>query len=305
MFRPLTTAEQWRILQAVVDCGGYAKAAAALNRSQSALNHAVSKLQQQLGVQLLEVQGRKAVLTPSGKILLHRSRELTRGLEQLEQLATNLEQGWEHEILISRESIYPSELLFAALSHFYPESRGTRVTVIDNIISGSREAIEQRQVDLAITGLVPKGYMGMPLTTVRLILVCHPSHPLAREDAIDSHRLSQELQIVIRDTGSAAGDVDQDVGWLKSKERWTVSHFSDAIGILKQGVGFCWVPEHMVSDALKHRELVKLDTKMGGNLIPLSLVIPAPDSLGPAANRFAEILTQTAPLSDKTAPYRD
>lgn len=53
MFRPKSTFEQWRIFQAVVDCGGYAQAAEALNKSQSSLNHAVAKLQQSLGVALL------------------------------------------------------------------------------------------------------------------------------------------------------------------------------------------------------------------------------------------------------------
>ncbi|MGL5500833.1 MAG: helix-turn-helix domain-containing protein, partial [Plesiomonas shigelloides] len=58
--RPKTTLEQWRMFQAVVDCGGYAQAADKLNKSQSSLNHAVTKLQDMLGVQLLEVRGRKA-----------------------------------------------------------------------------------------------------------------------------------------------------------------------------------------------------------------------------------------------------
>ena len=42
MFRPKSTFEQWRIFQAVVDCGGYAQAAEALNKSQSSLNHAAA-----------------------------------------------------------------------------------------------------------------------------------------------------------------------------------------------------------------------------------------------------------------------
>lgn len=67
MTRAKSTLEQWRILQAVVDFGGYAQAAEKLNKSQSSLNHAVAKLQHQLGIELLEVKGRKAYLTPQGK----------------------------------------------------------------------------------------------------------------------------------------------------------------------------------------------------------------------------------------------
>ena len=73
MYRPKTTLEQWRILQAVVDHGGYAKAADYLNKSQSSLNHAVTKLQNLLDVQLLEVKGRKAFLTPAGELCDGRS----------------------------------------------------------------------------------------------------------------------------------------------------------------------------------------------------------------------------------------
>ncbi|USD35806.1 LysR substrate-binding domain-containing protein [Ferrimonas sp. SCSIO 43195] len=297
MYRPHSTLEQWRILQAVVDYGGYAHAAAALNKSQSSLNHAVAKLQQQLGVQLLRVKGRKAELTDEGKVLLRRSRQLTQQIEQLEQLANNMEQGWEHELIISRESIYPSQYLFDALSRFYPESRGTRVTVIDNIISGSSDAISSRSADLVITGHVPPGHLGTPLAMIKMILCCHPNHPLTREQEVDSGRLERELQIVIRDTGTAARDSDKDVGWLKAKERWTVSHFFDAIDILKQGVGFCWIPDHMVAEALTNGDLVSLHSSVEKHLIPLTLVIPNPDNLGPAGKRFAEILQQCSPLT--------
>ena len=95
MYRPKTTLEQWRILQAVVDHGGYAKAADYLNKSQSSLNHAVAKLQNLLDVQLLEVKGRKAFLTPAGEVMLRRSRNLTDNVEALEALAVNINQAWE------------------------------------------------------------------------------------------------------------------------------------------------------------------------------------------------------------------
>ena len=68
-----TTLEQWRMLQAVVDHGGFAQAAAAIHKSQSTINHAVHKLQDQLGVPVLEVVGRKAQLTEAGALLLRRA----------------------------------------------------------------------------------------------------------------------------------------------------------------------------------------------------------------------------------------
>lgn len=61
---PKTTLEQWAVLAAIVDHGGFAQAAAALNKSQSAVSYAVSRLQEALGVPLLAVEGRKAVCSP-------------------------------------------------------------------------------------------------------------------------------------------------------------------------------------------------------------------------------------------------
>jgi DNA-binding transcriptional LysR family regulator len=71
-----TTLEQWRMLQAVVAHGGFAQAAHVIHKSQSTINHAVHKLQDQLGLQLLEVVGRKAQLTEAGELMLRRAGQL-------------------------------------------------------------------------------------------------------------------------------------------------------------------------------------------------------------------------------------
>merc|ERR1712000_10561 len=63
------------MFKAVVEYGGYAQAADAIHKSQSTISYGVHKLQEQLGVQLLEVEGRKAVLTDHGKILLQGSKQ--------------------------------------------------------------------------------------------------------------------------------------------------------------------------------------------------------------------------------------
>ena len=44
--------DQWQALQAVVEAGGYAQAAARLHKSQSAITYAVQKIETQLKVKL-------------------------------------------------------------------------------------------------------------------------------------------------------------------------------------------------------------------------------------------------------------
>ena len=67
------TLEQWRALLAVIDAGGYAKAAEQLNKSQSAISYAIAQLESALGVKVFNLQGRKAVATPSGELLYRRA----------------------------------------------------------------------------------------------------------------------------------------------------------------------------------------------------------------------------------------
>ncbi|WP_338588757.1 LysR family transcriptional regulator [Shewanella khirikhana] len=299
MHRAKSTLEQWRILQAVVDHGGYAQAAAALNKSQSSLNHAVAKLQHQLGVELLEIRGRKAYLTNRGEVLLRRSRYITQSVMELEQLASNLEKGWEPEITIAREIIYPMDKLIAAINRFLPNCRGTRVTVIDSVLAGTHELVHDKKVDIALCGgNPPKGFLAQPLCTADLVLVCHPSNPLAAEPKNhDDKSLAQHLQIVIRDTAYKSAT---DIGWLKAEQRWTVSNFHEAKAILASGSGFCWLPKEMVEKELRHGELVRLFL-IGSECrrVPINLIIPSRDDQGPAGRALEELILAQHGISDR------
>ncbi|QIR14749.1 LysR family transcriptional regulator [Shewanella aestuarii] len=291
MNRAKSTLEQWRILQAVVDYGGYAQAAEKLNKSQSSLNHAVAKLQHQLGIQVLEVKGRKAFLTEQGEVLLRRSRHLTQSVDELEQLATNLGQGWEPSITIAKEIVYPTDKLVDALQSFIQRGRGTRVTIIDSVISGTHDLINQKMVNIAICAMPPKGYLAQPLCECDFDLVCHPNHPLAQFDLIeDDKQLAQHLQIVIRDTGSNAIN---DTGWLKAEQRITVSNFHEAKVILSREMGFCWIPSFLVKAELERGQLHRLN--LHGNLqrrITLNLVIPNRDNQGPASKLLESLILE-------------
>src|SRR5258707_1702174 len=102
------TLEQWKALISVVDSGGYEKAAEALNKSQSSVTYAVQKLQSVLGVKAFEVQGRKAVLTPTGQLLYRRAHALLADAGGLENAAGKLSAGWEAEIRVVMESVFPT-----------------------------------------------------------------------------------------------------------------------------------------------------------------------------------------------------
>src|SRR2546422_2898804 len=107
MPEPRIPLDQWRALVAVVEKGGYAKAAAALHKSQSSVTYGVQQLESQLGVKAFKIAGRRAELTPTGELLYRRARYLLDEAAALEQSAQRLSAGWEAEV---RSEEHTSEL---------------------------------------------------------------------------------------------------------------------------------------------------------------------------------------------------
>jgi DNA-binding transcriptional LysR family regulator len=105
MSQPRISLEQWRSLLTVVDAGGYAQAAAAMHKSQSAVTYAVQKVEALLGVKVFAIVGRKAQLTPAGEVLYRRAKALLDEAGALEGAAASLGAGWESELRLAAESV--------------------------------------------------------------------------------------------------------------------------------------------------------------------------------------------------------
>jgi DNA-binding transcriptional LysR family regulator len=193
--------DQWQALLAVVDEGGYGRAAKALHKSQSAVTYAVQKIESLLNVKAFEIQGRKARLTPTGQLLYRRARTLVDEAGALERAARTLSAGWEAEIRLAVEIIFPTWLLLDCLGRFGAESPHTHVELIESVIGGTPEALLQGQADIAISPRVPEGFFGDPLMRARFIAAAHPDHPLHRGRAYYSD-LRPHRHLVVRDSGT-------------------------------------------------------------------------------------------------------
>lgn len=84
------TTRQWAVLHAVVCSGSYASAAALLHISQPAVSYTISKMEEQIGIPLLKIEGRKARLTEQGMKLLRRSETLLHEAVELESFIREL-----------------------------------------------------------------------------------------------------------------------------------------------------------------------------------------------------------------------
>lgn len=292
MKTPRVTLDQWRTLQAVIDHGGYAQAAEALHRSQSSVSYTLARMQEQLGVPLLHIEGRKAVLTEAGTTLLQRSRNLVTQANQLEELAEQMEQGWEAEVRLVVDAAYPTTRLTHALSAFQPFSHGCRVQLHEETLSGVEDALREDRADLAISSLNIPGYLGDDLRSSSFHAVAHHDHPLHQLGrSITAQDLISQLQVVIRDSGKHS---PKDVGWLGAAQRWTVTSLATAATLVRQGLGFAWLPQQLITDDLASGLLKILPLENGSHReVRFSLYPNRNRPLGPAARILADLLRQS------------
>lgn len=286
---PHISLEQWRALLAVVDAGGYAQAAEALHKSQSAITYAVQKIESQLSIKIFELQGRRAVLTEPGKVLHRRARTLVEEALMLEHSATAMAQDWTPEIRLAVDTVYPTWLLLECMGEFATERPETRLELFETVLGGTEEALTNGSVDIGITGIVPGGFYGDSLMRVRFVAVASPNHPLhqlGRE--LDYRDLRRHRQVVLRDSSSQR---TRSGGWLGAEQRWTVSHKATSIRALTTGLGFAWFPEHNIREELVSGALKPLPLKEGAErFADLYLIIARRDYADRDTRRLAEII---------------
>jgi len=301
MKAPRVTLDQWRTLQAVIDHGGFAQAAEMLHRSQSSVSYTVARMQEQLGVPLLRIDGRKAVLTEAGEVLLRRSRQLVHQAGQLEELAHHMEQGWEAEVRLVVDAAYPNAKLIRALTAFMPQSRGCRVRLREEVLSGVEDVLKDGTADLAISGLDITGYLGQELSSVEFIAVAHPDHALHQlQRKLSVQDLQSQMQVVVRDSGQRQ---PRDSGWLGAEQRWTVGSLATSVGFVSSGMGFAWLPRHMIGRELAEGSLKPLPLIQGSIRRPQFYLYTHPDrSLGPATRILIDLIRTYDAQAQSSSP---
>lgn len=291
---PHITLEQWRCLVAVVEAGGYAQAAEKLHKSQSSVTYAVQKLERLLDIKAFQMDGRRAILTPAGDMLYRRARQLLEDSANLERAAGKVSAGWESEINIAVEALYPTWLLLESFDRFGKESPHTRINLYETIFQGGPELLLSGQVELAILPEVPAGSNGKALPhTSRIVPVAHADHPLhhlGRPPTLNDLRKHRHL--VVRDTSQQR---DSRTSTVDVAQRWTVSNMATSIGAVCRGYGFTWLPEDKIRHELASGLLKPLPLGDGdARFAQLYLIFHDPNQIGPGVRRLAQIIEEDA-----------
>jgi DNA-binding transcriptional LysR family regulator len=283
-----TTLEEWEILHTVVQLGGFAPTAEKLNRSQSTISYWIARLQEELGIRLFELKGRKAHLTEMGRVLLADAEPHLAGFHQLEQRARSLARGGESEIRLSVDSIFPNDRLFAALAEFTRQFPYVRPKLRQSTFLSADFEFSTHNSHLCVTGLMSREFFVKPILDIKMLAVAHRDHPLhLLRKKLSRAEMLQHMLVTVE--GVAAGSRHQPRG--PAQRFLAVSTIEAAIDAVRSGLCFGWLPKYRIQPCLEDGELLPLHMPAGQTReVRLSLASKDLSSSSRELNALADLL---------------
>lgn len=288
---PRHTLDQLMVLDAIDRTGSFAAAARSLHRVPSAVSHAVARLEDAMGVPVFDRSGHRAVLTDAGRRVLDAGRDVLDAARRLDIVADGLQAGWEPTLQVVVDGALPMGPIVRALKGFLAEDHPTRVRLDVEHRQGVIARWETDDADLMVVlGLEEaEGCVITRLPPLPMLLVAASAHPLAT-GSVERSQLGSYVELLVRDSSPAVAEGAE--AWFGTEH---LVHFSDfatkRVGLL-EGLGFGWMPHHMIvadlaEDRLRPIDLSDSDAEWSWR--PL-LVRRADRVQGPASRRFEELL---------------
>lgn len=259
------TIEVLETLDAIDRRGSFAKASEELNKATSAVSYAVQKLEEQLGITLFQRQGRRSVLTPAGQLILQDGRKILTAASRLVSSAKEVATGWEPKIRIAMESNLNAPVLFATLATFLQAHENVEIDLIESVLSGGWEALDQDRVELlvGVPGPVPlqKGFRTVAIghcDLVPVIAACNEYGSIADNAVALAAILPKLRRVITHDT--ARFDVPRNAGLSQeglnnSGLNFYVQNLDQKIAAIVAGIGIGHLPRSRIAEYLSRGEL--------------------------------------------------
>lgn len=303
------TLRQLRVFESVARHLSFSRAAEELHLTQPAVSMQVKQLEEQAGLPLTEMIGKKVFLTEAGEEVARHARRIAQQLREAEEALDAIKgvRGGRLSIGVISTAKYFAPRLLA-------EFRRRQPGIAINLSVSNRETVVRQladnEIDLAIMGQPPQEFATVAegFADHPLVFIAAPDHPLASKKQIAARLLNDET-FLIREPGSGT--------------RATMERFFADIGIapshviemnsnetIKQaamaGLGISFISSHSVSLECEVGRLVRLPVAGTPVIRRWFVVHRAEKTLLPVAETFRAFLLAEAPglLADKPPARR-
>jgi DNA-binding transcriptional LysR family regulator len=266
------TLDALEVLDAIDRKGSFAAAAHELFRVPSAISYTVQKLEQDLDVVLFRKEGRKAVLTQAGKVLLEQGREILEATERLAVATKKTHSGWEPVFNIAIDSILNFDFIYPLIARFYEVLPDIEINIYEEVLGGVLEAISSNRTDLVIgigAELTPsQGIKYHKIQQIEWVFAVAPGHELTNAPLPLSQQLIEQHRfIVVRD--SSRNQAPQSRRVFSKRPVLSVPSITEKIHTQCLGLGVGFLPAHRIQDRLEQGLLIALPVE---NAIPIEAI---------------------------------
>jgi DNA-binding transcriptional LysR family regulator len=145
--------DRLRALCAIVDQGGFERAAQSLHLSQPALSAQIKLLESETGLELFVRAGRRKILSAAGRQIVSRARAVLAEIERLHAESAALRGLASGSLSIATGDVIACRLLVPTLARFAREHPGVRLRVWSRTSSETTALVREGGADLGIVTL--------------------------------------------------------------------------------------------------------------------------------------------------------
>lgn len=250
------------IIQEVDRQGSLTAAARKLALTQSALSHAISKLEQRLSTPVWELSGRRLRLTQAGQYLLSVANRVLPQFALAEERMRQFAKGERGTLRIGMECHPCYQWLLKVVEPYLASWPDVDVDVKQKFQFGGIGALENHEIDLLVTPdpVYRDGLRFEPVFDYEQVLVVNQAHPLSGLKYVEAKQLADEV-LITYPVASERLDVfalflmPAGVAPLQHK---TIETTDIMLQMVASGRGVAALPRWLVDDYAKRMDLVAL-----------------------------------------------
>jgi len=290
-----SSVSEMAIFQRVVERGSFAGAAEDVGLSSSAVAKLITRLEQRLGVRLINRTTRHLALTAEGEIYLDRVREILSAIDAAESEVTSARALPRGHLRVHAFPVIAADHLAPALPNFL--ARYPHVTFDFNVTNRVVDLVaENIDLSLRIGPLEDSGLVSRKIVDLRRVVCASPSYLARHGWPAEPADLARHACLVLsRNPGSASWPFRVNGKLTRIDVKGPIS--ADSAGMLLQlaigGAGILRLSEHVVARSIREGLLQPLlQDAQDPELYTLYALLPAGRHQPPKLKVFIDFLIE-------------
>lgn len=296
-----------RVFQKVIDEGGFAAAARALDMSSAGVTRQIADLEDYLGTRLLHRTTRRISLSAAGETYLNRVRSILQDIDDAHDLASSQTHELAGELRVLAPPVLASHVLaplIAGFSAAYPH-----ITLNVDVDSFRDPPIEDYDLTLLPTdGFYDGDVIARKVSTTQSVLVASPDYIRRKGVPREPQELLQHEVLRLRTPGASFrqwrllnSERNDEARDFEVQPKLWVNHTDTLLKAALDGAGITSAAVDLVAPLLNRGALVRVLAPWIAGRLTLYAALPSRKFIPERTRAFLEYLTEQTRIQSEAA----